>query len=88
MCVCARAHSIVSASCDLLDSCQAPLSSGISRQEDWSELPFLFQDVFLTQGSNPSLVSPVLASGFFTTAQPGKPVTPLLAASLFPLRIP
>ena len=69
-------------------ACQAPLSSGFSRQENWSELPFLFQEIFLTRESNPSLMSPVLASGFFTTAQPGKPLTPLLDTSLFVHRIP
>ena len=27
-----------------------------------------YQEIFLTQGSNPSLLSPALASGFFTTS--------------------
>ena len=31
---------------------QAPLSMGFPRQEDWSGLPFLFQGIFPTQGSN------------------------------------
>ena len=35
---------------------QAPLSMGFSRQEHWSGLPFLFQGIFLTKGSNPSLL--------------------------------
>ena len=34
---------------------QAPLSMEFSRQECWSGLPFPFQGVFPTQGSNPSL---------------------------------
>ena len=36
--------------------CQAPLSIGLSRQEYWSRLPFLLQEIFLTQGSNPHLL--------------------------------
>ena len=32
---------------------QAPLSLGFSRQEYWSGLHALLQDIFLTQGSNP-----------------------------------
>ena len=38
---------------------QAPLSMGFSRQEHWSGLLqgiFLFQGIFLTQESNPSLL--------------------------------
>ena len=34
---------------------------------------FLLQGIFLTQRSNPSLVSPALADRFFTTETPGKP---------------
>lgn len=39
---------------DLMD-CRPPGFSvqGFSRQEDWSELPFLPQDMVLTQGWNP-----------------------------------
>ena len=37
-------------------SCLAPLCMGVSRQEPWSGLPFLLQGIFLTQGSNPSLL--------------------------------
>ena len=33
-------------------ACQAPVSMGFSRQEYWSELPFLFQGIFLSQGLN------------------------------------
>ena len=36
--------------------CQAPLSMEFSRQEHWSGLPCLFQEIFLTQGSNPGLL--------------------------------
>ena len=36
-------------------ACQAPLSMGISQQEYWS-CHFLLQRIFLTQGSNPSLL--------------------------------
>ena len=35
---------------------QAPLSMGFSRQEYWSELHFLLQRIFPTQGLNPSLL--------------------------------
>ena len=35
---------------------QAPLSMGFPRQEHWSGLSFLFQGIFLTQGSNPYLL--------------------------------
>ena len=30
-------------------ACQAPLSKGFSRQEYWSELPFIFAVIFRTQ---------------------------------------
>ena len=35
---------------------QAPLSMEFSRQEYWSGLPFPSLGIFLTQGSNPSLL--------------------------------
>ena len=35
---------------------QAPLSMGFSRQEFWSDCRFLLQRIFLTQGSNLSLL--------------------------------
>ena len=35
---------------------QSPLPMGFSRQEYWSVLPFPPQGIFLTQGSNPSLL--------------------------------
>ena len=51
---------------------EAPLPMGFSRQEYWgSGLHVLLQGIFLTQGSNPrllSLASPALASGFGTTS--------------------
>ena len=46
---------------------QAPLSTGFSRQEHWSGLPFP------TPGTEPvSPASPALAGRFFTTMLPGK----------------
>ena len=35
---------------------QAALSMGFPRQEYWSQLPFPPPGIFLTQGSNPSLL--------------------------------
>ena len=37
-------------------ACQAPLSMRFSRQEYWSRLHFLFQAIFLIEGSNPRLL--------------------------------
>ena len=37
-------------------ACQAPLSTGFSRQEYWRGLPCPLQGIFLTQGSNPGLL--------------------------------
>ena len=51
----------------------APLSKGFSRQEYWSGLPFSPPGDLPNLGIKPSsLVSPVLADGFFTTKPPGK----------------
>ena len=36
---------------------QAPLSTGFSSQEYWSGLSFPSPGIFLTQGSNPSLLN-------------------------------
>ena len=36
-----------------------PLSMGFPRQESWSRLPFLSPGIFLTQGSNPPVLSPL-----------------------------
>ena len=53
---------------------QAPLSMEFSRQEYWSRLPFPPPGDLPKPGIKPaSLVSPVLASRFFTTAPHGKP---------------
>ena len=53
-------------------ACQAPLSMGFPRQEDWSGLPFPFP------GDVPhgaiKAVSPTLAGRFFTTEPRGKPM--------------
>ena len=51
---------------------QAPLSLGFSRQDYWSGLPFPPPGGLPDPGIGPtSLVSPALASGFFTTLLPG-----------------
>ena len=53
---------------------QVPLSTGFSRQEYWSGLPFLPPGDLPDPEIEPvSLVSPALAEGFFTTEPPGKP---------------
>ena len=47
---------------------QAPLSMGFSRQEYWSGLPYLRLGDLPNSGNEPpSLMSPALAGGFFTT---------------------
>ena len=52
---------------------QAPLSMGFSWQESRSRLPFPPLGNLLDPGIEPrSLVSPVLAGGFFPTGPPGK----------------
>ena len=56
---------------------QASLPMGFSRQEYWSGLPCPPLGDLLHPGIEPeSLASPALASGFFTTAPPGKPLFP------------
>ena len=78
-------------SCDPMDhSHQAPLSTGFSRQEHWSELSFPSEGALPDPGIKPmSPISPPLANGFFTTAPPGKPRTQipvgLLVTSQHPL---
>ena len=52
---------LVSTSCPALETpwtvaCQALLSVGFSKQENWSELCLLLQGIFPTQGSNPHLL--------------------------------
>ena len=52
-------------------ACQAPLSMELSRQEDWSRLPFPSPGDL--PGSGMELLSPALAGGFFTAEPPGEP---------------
>ena len=52
-------------------ACQAPLSTGFSRQEYWSGLPFPSRKNLPNQGIKST--SPALAGRFFTTEPPGKP---------------
>ena len=52
-------------------ACQAPLSTGFSRQEYWSRLPFPAPGDLPYPGIKP--VSPALAGRFFTTEPPRKP---------------
>ena len=47
---------------------QAPLSTGLSRQEYWSGFHFLLQGIFPTRDRTPSLTSLALAGRFFTTS--------------------
>ena len=52
---------------------QAPLSMGFPRQEYWRGLPFLSAGDLPNPGIKPMfLVSPALASDFFTTVPPRK----------------
>ena len=53
-------------------ACQAPLSLEFSRQGYWSGLPFPSPGNLPKQKIEPE--SPTLASGFFTTEPPGKPL--------------
>ena len=51
---------------------QAPLSMGLSQQEYWSGLPFLFPEYLPDTGTEPKTPAfPALTGGFFTTAPPG-----------------
>ena len=53
---------------------QASLAIEFSKQEYWSGLPFPVSGDLPNLGIKPaSLVSPALASEFFTTSTPGKP---------------
>ena len=55
-------------------ACQAPPSTGFSRQEYWNGLPFLLQSIFPTQGSNPCLLSLLhWQVGSLSLVPPGKP---------------
>ena len=51
-------------------ACQAPLSMGFSRQEDWSGLPFPSPGDLPHPGIKPASLtsSPALAGRFFTTS--------------------
>ena len=65
---------------------QAPLSKEFSRREYWNELPFPSQGDLSKPGTEPmSLMSPVLAGGFFTTSTPWE--APVLLYFLFQLNI-
>ena len=76
VCVCARLLNCVR----LLETPwavahQAPLSMELSRQEDWSGLPFPPPGDLPDPGIEPkSPVRPALAGRFFTTVPPGKPL--------------
>ena len=53
-------------------ACRAPLSVGFPRQEYWSGLPCLPPGDLPDPGVKPlSLLSPVLAGGFYTTGKNG-----------------
>ena len=69
-CVCAKSLQSCPTLCDPMD-CSLPDSSvyGIlqARILEWVAMALL-QQIFPTQGSNPHLMSPVLAGGFFTTS--------------------
>ena len=63
---------------------KSPLSTEFSRQEHWSRLPFPIPGDLPNLGIEPaSLVSPVLADRFFTTAPPGKLLCMYVLFSLF-----
>ena len=64
---------------------QAPLSTGIFRQEYWSRLPFSFPGDLPDSRTEPA--SPASADGFFTTEPPGKPQDWLAAQSLCRVRL-
>ena len=52
-------------------ACQAPLSTELSRQEYWSELPFPSPGHVPNPEREPAALA--LAGGFLTTAPPGNP---------------
>ena len=60
---------------------QAPLSAGLPRQEDWSELPFPSPGDLPNSGIE--LVSPALAGAFFTAELPGKPFEIICSIKIF-----
>ena len=72
-CICVYAQSLRHV--QLFAAVQTPLSMGFSRQKYWSELPFPSPGHLPNPEIEPaSLASPPLASGFFTTAPPRKPL--------------
>ena len=75
LCACAQLFSHVRLFVTLWTvALQASLSMGFSRQKYWSGLPFpSLGDLPSPKIEPPSLVSPTLAGGFFTTGPPGKP---------------
>ena len=77
LCSCAQSLSYVQL-CNPMD-CSLPGTSvhGIPQARILEQgCHFLLQGIFPTQGSNPCLVSPALAGGFFTTVPPGKNLMP------------
>ena len=74
VCMCMLSHSVVSASVTPWSvACQAPLSVGFPRQEQWSGLLFPPPRNLPDPGIEPT--SPALAGQFFTTALTEKPTT-------------
>ena len=75
-CMCAKSLQSCPTLCNPMDcSLQAPLSMGFSRQEYRSGLPCPPPGDLPDPGIKPtSLMSPALASGFFTTSATWKPV--------------
>ena len=64
---------------------QAPLSTGLSKQECWSGLPFPPPGDLSSPGTEPmSPMSPALAFGFFTTEPSEKPKRKLACPDLNP----
>ena len=82
VCVCAQSYLTL---CDTIDC--SPSGSSVhgifSRLEYWSGLPFPPPGDLPDPGIKP--MSPALASGFFTTELPGKPVTWAGYKSPFPI---
>ena len=73
ICLYARVCSIAQSCPNLYNpmDCSPPMK--FSRQEYWSELPFLTPEDLPDPGIEPAfLASPALAGRFFTTAPPGK----------------
>ena len=72
MCVCAQSLShVLFFATQWTVAHQAPLSTGFSRQEYWSGLPFPSPGDLPDPKIEP--LSPVLAGGFFTTGHLGSP---------------